>query len=617
MRRSLFTLALVASMSLFACSEQPTEPPREPEAVTPDQTFGGGPAFSCTPLGVLVQIIALVPRHTLLEAVKKLLNSIPSPVDARNRRTAQEKALAVVDFILRLYYQGDLVGGQSPETQEKVLKLINSLYCLVKLPPITFPLGALGPDAAVAVVTPNSERTLIVTGTENAGLDVQARSVTEATTIVISRLPDSPGPLLTSLNQFPLFYQFTSFPEVTFTLDAIAGVCVADDPGGDSDLRVAHNVGPNFGDIEVLPPAAVPFLDCDNLGASSSAGRDGSGRFDWAKNIFLPAELHASSAALVSTGVGGTTRTFSPFGAVDINSNPGRLNYNPNEAAFGSLAALPGGTVTAPSVRVRSENGVAIANVPVVFRVTSGGGTLNGGASTVTVTSGADGIASLSSWTLGASPGINTVSATAPDIDQVGTVAPFKPAAEFAPPSLTFTATAAGPIDYLTTGYRYLLSTSFKPGDVTAFAGLTYKDIGWSTGDAAFGFDGGNNCALNKVSAGQKTKWPANTQILLRKPFSGASGITTGTVSVAIDNDIRVFVNGVEITGTGKKANGHPVALDANGFVRHEGCATRGSFTFKATNLTAGVNLLAIRGRDRGSSTYVDAKVTLGSGGGF
>ncbi len=227
----------------------------------------------------------------------------------------------------------------------------------------------------------------------------------------------------------------------------------------------------------------------------------------------------------------------------------------------------------------------------------------------VTVVSGPDGLASLTSWSLGAA-GINTVTATPAPVAQnpaePASSDPYRPAGQFAPTSLTFAATAAGEIDYLTAGYRYLTSNTDRvfPVGVVNFDDPGYQDTGWLTGNAAFGFnDPANNCPLVSAGGGVKVLWPGGTDILLRRPFTVPAGTTSAEVRVAVDNDIRVFVNGTEITTTG----GEP---DEDGFVRHDGCPTTDSFTFTASGLVdAGVNWLAIQARDRGGSTYLDADV--------
>jgi hypothetical protein len=74
-----------------------------------------------------------------------------------------------------------------------------------------------------------------------------------------------------------------------------------------------------------------------------------------------------------------------------------------------SLAAAPGTQITElPSVIVRDQSGNPIGGVPVIFNVTAGGGTITGG----NTTSNSSGIATVGSWTLGASIGTNTLTAT-------------------------------------------------------------------------------------------------------------------------------------------------------------------------------------------------------------
>jgi hypothetical protein len=67
-------------------------------------------------------------------------------------------------------------------------------------------------------------------------------------------------------------------------------------------------------------------------------------------------------------------------------------------------AAVP----AAPAVRALSAGGAPVAGAKVTFAVVSGGGTLG----TTSATTGADGIASAGSWTLGTAAGVNAVDAT-------------------------------------------------------------------------------------------------------------------------------------------------------------------------------------------------------------
>lgn len=77
-----------------------------------------------------------------------------------------------------------------------------------------------------------------------------------------------------------------------------------------------------------------------------------------------------------------------------------------------------------PSVIVRDENGDPMSGVSVVFAVTSGDGAVSGG----TVTTGAGGVATVGTWTLGQTASVNTVAATVAGL-----------------PAITFTANAGDP----------------------------------------------------------------------------------------------------------------------------------------------------------------------------
>ena len=86
--------------------------------------------------------------------------------------------------------------------------------------------------------------------------------------------------------------------------------------------------------------------------------------------------------------------------------------YGP--AAIAVVAGLPqvemaGNQVrTAPSVRVIDGTGAPVGGATVTFAVSTGGGSITG----ASVTTGSDGIATMGSWTLGATPALNTVTAT-------------------------------------------------------------------------------------------------------------------------------------------------------------------------------------------------------------
>ena len=73
----------------------------------------------------------------------------------------------------------------------------------------------------------------------------------------------------------------------------------------------------------------------------------------------------------------------------------------PQSAGVGT--AVP----SAPAVKLVDANGAGVADVNVVFSVTAGGGTVEGG----TAKSDVNGVAAASKWTLGTTAGVNTVTA--------------------------------------------------------------------------------------------------------------------------------------------------------------------------------------------------------------
>jgi hypothetical protein len=151
-------------------------------------------------------------------------------------------------------------------------------------------------------------------------------------------------------------------------------------------------------------------------------------------------------------------------------------------------------------------------------------------------------------------------------------------------------------VPYLATDYRYRV---VRFGEGNGFQQPTFDDSGFLVGDAGFGTpeDLGTGCPLNNP-VDVRTPWPVGTDILLRKEFNLPTSATRVNVSVAIDNDVQVFVNGHDISG---------------GLREHEGCASRGSFTFTAgpALVHSGANLLAVRARDRGAISYTDFQVSF------
>ena len=425
MRRFAAGIALASVVLVGACGEQADHSSLGLRSRPP---LAADLAACPSAAGVDSQITALFSGGNQTAALSRFANIVAlldSTPPGEDTATAQQHTLDLIGFTLQKYAAGTLNGGASSTTQAQVVALVNGLLCFSGLPQ-TFTLGDLGTDGAFAILTPSTPDTTVTTGNRHAGVQVDSGSVTQTVLLTITRLPDSPGPLLTQLDQYPVFYEFDVTPKVPFTLPVLVGVCQASSvsPPDPSRLRIAHNIAPDtMGSIEILPFAPAPFLDCSSVSLRSSNPLANFAMAGWraVSSFFGPRPLMAAAS-----GIGGTVKTFSPFGAVDT-----LAVMTPNSPTSQSWPV--GGTVpAAPSVAVKTPQGNAISGLPVNFAVTAGGGSLTG----ASTTTDASGVATVGSWTLGAAPGLNTVSATATP-PQVGSGVAGSP--------LTFSATALPP----------------------------------------------------------------------------------------------------------------------------------------------------------------------------
>ncbi|TVP42919.1 MAG: hypothetical protein EA350_14630 [Gemmatimonadales bacterium] len=117
--------------------------------------------------------------------------------------------------------------------------------------------------------------------------------------------------------------------------------------------------------------------------------------------------------------------------------------------------------------------------------------------------------------------------------------------------------------------------------------------------------------------SGTSNVWPLGSNstpsvITLTKEFTLPAHATGATVWAAIDNDIRVFVNGVDVTPgfqIGQTNNGE---LGSDGWLTHENCTMPDAYSFPvpATAVNSGgVNTLTIHARDRGTIGFVDVRI--------
>jgi hypothetical protein len=344
-----------------------------------------------------------------------------------------------------------------------------------------------------------------------------------------------------------------------------------------------------------------------------------------------PKPLYA--ARRLNLGAGGLTRGFS-----DFQVGLGCALSKPEDSGDGQTGA-PGAQLADPAtVECRDVGGDPVRGATVRFQASTGG-LPNPEISVITDNDGRANTA----WTLSSTPGLNSLTAKGRGLagtdfngprggnDTPTIVDPFQPIQaafdDVTDPvdpndldeelvktgSLSFSATGIFAVveafPFGASGYSYAFGgAGFDPSDAavegnkwyeSAFSGSYWNGEGLTPfitgGIGAFGSGGCGAASIVTPWAIGNSEVPSD--ILLRKSFTTPnSGYIE--VSILIDNDVRVWIDGTELT---------------DGFVMHENCVTLsppGPF-YTSTVLPAGTHWLAVRGRDRGGDSYVDAKVRV------
>jgi len=113
-----------------------------------------------------------------------------------------------------------------------------------------------------------------------------------------------------------------------------------------------------------------------------------------------------ANTLLANVQAGGVTGNPISFTAT---ATAGAASTITKQAGDAQSAGVTTAVTVRPAVKVADQFGNAIAGATVTFAIATGGGTITGG----TATSGADGIATVGSWTLGNTSGTQTLTATA------------------------------------------------------------------------------------------------------------------------------------------------------------------------------------------------------------
>ena len=146
---------------------------------------------------------------------------------------------------------------------------------------------------------------------------------------------------------------------------------------------------------------------------------------------------------------------------------------------------------------------------------------------------------------------------------------------------------------FSSSGWKYQATAT---GGLAGFQAPLFDDAAWADGrDAVRRADLLRSPALPAPTT--TGGWTNSADLLLRRTFTVPAGAANGTVSVRVDNDVTVYVNGVPVGGDD-----------------HEGCANVGPpapMAIPAAALHAGANVIAVRAHDDQDQRYIDAQVQV------
>ncbi len=452
--RAIRTAAVVALAFLAACADQDvnqlTAPPSVAVLPGPALSLSGQTSDSAAIEGLILQLYSnlnngngpLNSAQTRFRQVAALYTNcnLNPPASPCNQAGAQDNTYSLITDIFARYKAGGLnalpsySSASGTGTGAAVTDLTNLLLQYVGLESDVCSFGT-GVDCDATVYQPGSPAQILSSPSGLAGVSLPAGTgtVTRATVISVSRIPDPNFRLTTSLDQYAYRYLYTSSsgqglsPEDPFLQEVTVEVCLAAGqtfPAGALErLVLAHDVSEPepYENIQILPSGTAFLTGCAALAAAEArpatlAGRAWEAVSGAIASVLSPSPLNAWILA-TTTGTVGRTKTLSPFGAVDP------IGYLVPVSATSSVAPV-GGTVAAPNVRVvtpsqlaeANPTGPGMADIPVTFTVTAGGGCLanpcaSGSPTTLTVNTDASGYAAVPAWTVGL--GVNTVSVSA------------------------------------------------------------------------------------------------------------------------------------------------------------------------------------------------------------
>jgi len=579
--RRLVAAILFASVLTSACSDQKAEQPTAPQAVAPAagplQNLTAGLASDSVTIESLVYQLYFNLNNgngpynsadTRFHQIAQLFNNcnlIP-PQSPCDQAGAKSNTYVLIVDILSKFKANQLnnltsySSSSGTGTGAAVTDLVNLLFRYVG---IDATVCSFGTDCNATVYQPGSPAQILTTPSGQAGISLPpgTGTVTQPTVISVSRIVDPAVRLTTQLDQYTFRYLYTSssgegsLPETPFLQPVTVEVCLEPGqifpPGAESRLALAHDVAEPkpYENIQILPSATGFLGSCGSL----SLVAPGSGTFAaraWRVataplvSLVVPQPLYALAA--LSTGTTGTTKNLSPFGAVDT---LGFITANSPTTSAGPQ----GGTVPAPSVRVVTPSqlaaanpaGPGMANIPVAFTITAGGGCFANpctpsSPTSLVVNTDAHGFASVPAWTVGLGTNTATASATIPCTGPVPAGTPQNCGTIVTTaltPTLTFSATGNPPVK---------LSFSVQPTTTTA---------GTSFGVTVLAQDVNGNTVPAFTA-------PAYDNAQVSLSLNAGNGATlAGATTVSAVNGVATF-SGLSITRAG---TGYTITTAATG----------------------------------------------------
>jgi hypothetical protein len=466
---------------------------------------------------------------------------------------------------------------------------------------------------------------------EDAGVIIKSGSGTSTHTITVAECDDL-NPEVTDLKTFGPCVSVTAdpvLPETGLLKEAIVYICAVipevEALGEAQHDRVTmHKYDP--GVLKAIPHAEAcgsqtasngslkGFYGAMKRGSFKQAGRQ-------ALAMLAPKTLNAAARRL-DVGAGGEAPDFSRFQF----ALPSKLTIVDGN----NQVAAPGVLPINPKVIVTDLGGDPVAGATVRF--TTEAGCTNG----TTVTTLADGFAS-APWTIVA--GANSERAcgrglAGDDNNGPRTVPPLGPVDPFQPLSIALGDGSDGDaIEVLTGSVMFSATGSTLPNAPIAFGSGGYNTYGpfantIGLGDAPAGWPsptGGTSptiggtapflgvyggCTVTSGFVGSAT-FPENTDIFVTKSFNATIAGGTLVATIRVDNDVRVWLDGTELTYTmPPTANGYFDQWTTL-FWKHDNCADDAPPVLTVTGLAAGPHTLSLWAHDRGAVGYLDVQIVV------